>query len=253
MPGFLAFIFNPYDRKARLQPALLSTLPILVSIVLLIPEAGPIWAAVGGLILYCGGTTFLTQVARNRGKRLEPVLFQSWDGKPSVAMLRHSDRRLGVATKERYRSFLVSAVPGLKLASEEEERRCPEWAEDGYESATAWLLAQTRNRERFELLFRENINYGFRRNIWALRPWAFVIEGVAIILTLVLAFNLWTGEPIITVQSVGLQIWVSIGLTLMHMLFFVFNVRKKWVRLTAEAYAQHLLAACDTLEGERKA
>lgn len=252
MPNFLTFVFNPYDRKARLYPALLTALPILVSIVLLIPEFDPIWVSVGSLILYCGVTTFLTQIGRDRGKLLEPVLFHSWGGKPSVAMLRHSDTRLGVMTKERYRSFLTSVVSGLKLASEEEERRYPEQAEDGYESATAWLLAQTRDRERFELLFRENMNYGFRRNTWALRPWAFIIEGVSIALITVLVFNLWTGEPISTIQSVDTRIWVSIVLTLMHMLFFIFNVRRKWVRLTAEAYAQHLLAACDTLESEQK-
>ena len=252
MPGFLTFVFNPYDRKARLQPALLTTLPFFVSIVLLILEFGSIWTAAGGIVLYCGGTTFLTQVGRDRGKRLEPALFQAWGGKPSVAMLRHSDTRLGVATKERYRSFLTRTVPGLRLASEEEEHRCPQQAEDGYESATTWLLAQTRDRERFELLFRENMNYGFRRNIWALRPWAFITESVSIALVAVLVFNLCTGELISTIQSVDIRIWVSIVLTLIHMFFFAFKVRRKWVRLTAEAYAQHLLAACDTLEGERK-
>lgn len=253
MPGFLAFVFNPYDRKARLRPVLLTALPILVSVVLLIPEFGLIWASVGGLILYGGGMTFLTQVGRDRGKRLEPALFQSWGGKPSVAMLRHSDVRLDVTTRKRYRSFLMSVVPGLRLASEEEERRCPEWAEDGYESATAWLLAQTKDRERFELLFRENMNYGFRRNIWALRPWAFTIAGSTIALIAALNFNLWTGELITTVQSVGIEIWVSVVLTVVHVLFFLLKVRKEWVQITAEAYAQQLLAACDTLEGERKA
>ena len=253
MPGFLAFVFNPYDRRARLQPILWTALPILVSVVLLIPEFGPIWASVGGLILYGGGMTLLTQVGRDPGKRLEPALFRSWGGKPSVAMLRHSDVRLGAATKERYRSFLISVVPGLRLASEEEERTCPEWADDGYESATDWLLTQTKDRERFELLFRENINYGFRRNTWALRPWAFTIAGVTIALIAVLNFNLWTGELITTVQSVGMEIWGSVVLTVVHILFFLLKVRKEWVRLTAEAYAQQLLAACDTLEGERKA
>lgn len=256
MPDFLTFLLNPYDRKARLQSALLCALPLFVSVVLLIPELGSIWAAVGGLILYCGGTTFLTQIGRDRGKALEPELFRSWGGKPSVAMLRHSDIRLGKSTKERYRTFLERAVPGLKLASAEGERKCPEQAEDGYESANAWLLAQTRDRERFELLFRENINYGFRRNIWALRPWAFALEAVAIVVVGVAAFGSWAGERVAALQVSGMTWWASLVLivllTILHGLFFVLKVRSSWVQLTAEAYARQLLAACDVLESERE-
>ena len=258
MPGFLTFLLNPYDRKARLQPALLCALPLFVSVVLLIPEFGPIWAAVGGLILYCGGTTFLTQIGRDRGKALEPALFQSWGGKPSVAMLRHSDPRLGEATKERYRNFLTNAVPELKLASLEEERGCPERADDGYQSATDWLLARTRDRERFELLFRENINYGFRRNIWALRPWAFAMEGGAIVVVGMAVFDSWTGELAAggltaAIQATDVQWWASLVLTVLHGLFFALKVRSRWIRLAAEAYAQQLLAACDVLESDRTA
>ena len=93
MIDVLNSLFDPYDRKARLAPALLCGLPLFVSVVLLIPEVGAIWAAVGGLALYCGGATFLAQVGRDRGKALEPKLYATWGGKPSVAMLRHSDTR----------------------------------------------------------------------------------------------------------------------------------------------------------------
>ena len=91
---------DPYDRKARLAPALLCALPLFVSLLLLVPEVGALWGAVGGLVLYCGGAKFLTQVGRDRGKVLEPTLYASWGGKPSVAMLRHSDSRLKRAHKE---------------------------------------------------------------------------------------------------------------------------------------------------------
>ena len=40
MPGFLTFFLNPYDRKARLRPALLCALPVFVSVVLMIPDFG---------------------------------------------------------------------------------------------------------------------------------------------------------------------------------------------------------------------
>ena len=249
----LSSMFDPYDRKARLAPALLCGLPLFVSVVLLIPEVGAVWAAVGGLVLYCGGATFLVQVGRDRGKTLEPKLYASWGGKPSVAMLRHADTRLSASTKNRYREFLQRVVPELALASSEDERASPEEAEDGYESANSWLLARTRARERFGLLFRENINYGFRRNVWALRPWAFGLEAAAIVVIWVVALDSWTGELTTTIRAVGAEVWASLVLTVVHGFFFAIKIREGWVRIAAEAYAQQLLAACDVLESDQAA
>ena len=246
-------LFDPYDRKARLAPALLCALPLFVSLLLLVPEVGAIWAAVGGLILYCGGAKFLTQVGRDRGKILEPQLYGSWGGKPSVAMLRHSDTRLNAPTKNRYRTFLQRAMPELRLASPEEERTNPEGAEDGYESANSWLLAQTMDRERFRLQFAENINYGFRRNVWALRPWAFCLDTIAIVVVGLVAQESWMGDFSTTFRAINQELWASLVFILLHTFLFALKIRAAWVRLAAEAFARQLLAACDVLDNERSA
>ncbi len=253
MMDMLNSLSDPYERKARLAPALLCALPLSVSLPLLVPQIGAIWAAIGGLVLYCGGAKLLTQVGRDRGKILEPTLYASWGGKPSVAMLRHSDSRLSAPTKNRYRAFLQGAVPELALASPVEEQTNPGAAEDGYDSANSWLLAQTRDRERFGLLFAENINYGFRRNVWALRPWAFVMEAIAIIVVGLFALESWTGELSTTLPAIGLELWASLVFVLIHAFFFTLKIRAAWVRLAAEAYAQQLLAACDVLMSDRGA
>ena len=250
MSDILNTLFDPYDRKARLGPALLCGLPFVVSIVLLVPDLGALWATVGGILLYGGGATFLVQIGRDLGKALEPELFRSWGGKPSVAILRHSDPRLVAATKNRYRTFLERAVPDLTLASPEIEQRHPQAADDGYQSATDWLLTQTRGQERFALLFRENINYGFRRNVWALRPWAFGLEAITLAVIAAIALNSWTGDLRATIQTLSIAWWASLGAIVLHAFFFALKIRKAWVRLAAEAFAQQLLAACDVLERE---
>ena len=165
-------------------------------------------------------------------------------------MLRHSDTRLNAPTKNRYRAFLQRAVPELALASPEKERTNPEGADDGYESANSWLLAQTRDRERFGLLFAENINYGFRRNVWALKPWAFGLEAIALVAVALVAFESWTGELSTTFRAVGVELWASLVFILVHASFFALKIRAAWIRLAADAYAQQLLAACDSLEIE---
>ena len=253
MMDMLNSLFDPYDRKARLAPALLCALPLFVSLLLLVPEVGTLWGAVGGLVLYCGGAKLLTQVGRDRGKVQEPALYASWGGKPSVAMLRHSDTRLNAPTKNRYRNFLQRAVPGLALASPEEERTDPEGADNGYESANAWLLAQTRDRDRFGLLFAENINYGFRRNVWAVKPWAFRLEAIALVVVAFVASESGTGELSIQFPAFAPELWASLAFILVHASFFAFKIRSTWVRLAADAYARQLLAACDALETERRA
>ena len=183
MFDWLKPVLDPYDRKARRRPALLCSVPLVALIVLLIPQLGPIWGSISGGVVYSGGSMLLIQVSRDLGKGLEERLFQTWGGRPSAAMLRNADGRLDKPTKERYRTFLSESIPGLTLASAEGERENPEKAHAGYESANRWLLEQTRDHARFGLLFTENINYGFRRNLLGLKPIALGVDAMAVVST----------------------------------------------------------------------
>ena len=246
MLSALTFFLNPYDRKARLQPALLTGLTLFVCLAVLVSGFGWFWSVVSGVMLFCGATTWLTHLGRDRGKALEPALFRAWGGKPSVAMLRHRDERLSASDKERYRAFPRRMVPGLKLASLKKEQRSPEQADDGYQGATTWLLDQTRGRSRFELLFLENMNYGFRRNLWALKPFALAFDAISIAVVVLSGIGLLAditgGSP-----PANTTIIMCALLTVVHASVFVFVVRSDWVRGPAEAYAGQLLAACDRL------
>lgn len=246
MLNALTFILNPYDRKARLQPALFTGLPLFVCLAVLVSGFGWFWSVVSGVMLFCGATTWLTHVGRDRGTALEPALFRAWGGKPSVAMLRHRDERLSTSDKERYRAILRRMVPDLKLASLRKEQRSPQQADDGYQGATTWLLEQTRDRRRFELLFRENINYGFRRNLWALKPCALAFDALAITVVVLSSIGLLSdiagGSPPAHTMNI-----MCASLAVVHGSVFVIVVRSDWVRGVAEAYAGQLLATCDRL------
>ena len=253
MFDWLTPTLDDYDRAARFKPAMFSGLPLVASTVLLIPELGVIWGAIGGLVVYSGGTMLLMQICRDLGKKLEVRLYQRWGGKPSVALLRHSDDRLGTPTKERYRLFLSEAVPGLSLPSPEEERNNPEQADEAYESANDWLLEKTRDDDRFALLFKENMNYGFRRNLVGLKPLALVMDGMALALVIRHAGASWTGHFATTVEALGAAWWASAAITIGHLLVFVVRMRGPWVQVVAEAYARRLLGACNVLDGDASA
>ena len=235
-----------YNRRARIQPVIITLLPILILPFFFI-DWQLNWVTVRWLILYFIGTTLLVQLGRGRGKAKEDELFNRWGGKPSVAMLRHCDTRLAVSDKERYKRFLSQNIPGLKLASPEEEAKFPDRADDGYTGATSWLLAKTRDRDQHSLIFEENVSYGFRRNLWALQAWAFFSESVSAICMVVHSLTFWTGEIFSTLQAMPEIIWIYMLMVLLHACAFAFVVRAEWVRVQAETYARQLLAACDTI------
>lgn len=190
----------------------------------------------------------MVQTVRDLGKKLEKRLYQTWGGKPSVAMLRHADNRLPEAIKSRYRSFLSHAIPGLTLASPQEEEANPEQADAGYNSANHWLLEHTRDRAQFNLLFSENMNYGFRRNLLALKSIALAIDAVALMLVVGIAVASWTGQFVSTLQTLPAEWWVSAVISMIHTLYFIVFIHADWVRMAAETYAKQLLATCDVLE-----
>ena len=235
-----------YNRRARMQPVMLVLLPVLIPPLFQL-DFQLDWVAVRWLILYFGVTVLLIQLGRDRGKTKEKDLFERWGGKPSVAMLRHRDTRLIGSDKERYKDFLIRSVPKLHLASPEEEQKDPDSADDGYESATSWLLTKTRDRDQYPLIFEENINYGVRRNLWALRSWAFFIESISFVCMAAYASTFWAGEIFLTLQVMPELAWIWMLGICLHTFIFAFIATEKWVRIQAEAYARQLLAACDTI------
>ena len=243
---------DPYERKARLKPGLFCGVPLAASVVLLVPELGAIWGSVGALAVYCGGSLWLIQSVRDRGKALESLLYRSWGGKPSVAMLRHDDDRLDNTSKARYRAFLGGTVPGFVLPSPEEERYDPGEADARLESANRWLLAQTTDHARFGLLFSENVSYGYRRNLMGMKPIALGLDGSALALVCAMGIARWTGDVGNTIQSLEPEWWASLAIGVVHALVFIVYVRAAWVRASAERYAGQLLAACDSLGGGGK-
>ncbi len=122
-----------------------------------------------GLASSLGFTFLLAQLVRDRGKAKEPWLFEKWNGKPTMAMLRHCDSRLNVHTRARYHTRLSSMLR-IKLPTSEQEKTKPADADAAYSTCGDYLLSRTRDKERFQLLFQENVNYGFRRNLWAMKP-----------------------------------------------------------------------------------
>jgi len=246
--GPLSDLIDPYGRQARLFPALITIAPVVLLVAVWFPA---LWSTLGILVSLAsslGLVLLLAQLGRDRGKRGERKLYESWGGKPSVALLRHADSRIDDHTKARYRDFIQRRLPALTLPSAADERSDPAAADKVYESVTAWLLTQTRDTKRFLILFKENIGFGFRRNMWGLKLFGLLIAILGgSVSTAAMAY-----EVIKSGSTPAPQIVIVTGVVWVLAAIWTFVVTPSWVRVPGDSYGMQLLAACDYLDAGAK-
>ncbi|MDE0553922.1 MAG: hypothetical protein OXI24_06895 [Candidatus Poribacteria bacterium] len=236
-------LFDSYSLQARVQPALLALLPPIIAIAAWFPGLYEWGTGLMGLALGCGAVVFLAHVARARGRKVQRRLFAVWGGKPSNLWLSHSNQRLDATTKGRYHDILASHINGWTAPSLEEESKDKQRAQEAYESAVRWLREKTRDRQRYSLVFKENVSYGFRRNLYGIKPLGICLALLSVAgNTWALYFQSWNGTTAATTQGLA-----SLILNLLFLFSWVAVVRAQWVKDSADAYARALLAACDQI------
>ncbi len=235
-------VVDRYNLLARQRPALLMLFPLLVTAVVIFPALQAWWATLLAVTGTCGVAVALAEFAQAKGKAIEPALLQQWDGLPSVAMLRHRDGRLDATTRNRYKAFLEKHVSGLAFPDEASERQNPARAEVTYQSATHWLLAQTRDKKIFSLLFQQNISYGFRRNLYGLRYFSMGSSIIALLLLIPVV-----ARGFVIQGEIKGEILIAGVIAVAALWFSAIVVRPAWVAIAANGYAHELLAACDRL------
>jgi hypothetical protein len=238
----LDLVKDKYDREARLAPALMVLLPPVLLALVWFPGLRTPAAGLLTLLVAFGILVFLTQVGRDRGKRMEPELFDAAGGKPSIALLRHRDARLSGLQRQRYHDYLARAV-GVPAPTAAEEAADPAKADEWYELAAGWLMARTRDTKKFGLLFQENVNYGFRRNLYALKRPAQVVGVIAILASL--GYGGWRYH--MAGEIPGAEVIAAVILVLAYLFFFTVWVTGEWVRIPSEGYARRLLEACEVV------
>lgn len=240
---------DPYERKARAFPGLLMVLPILVAVASSWGTKNPITTGVVGLLVSCGTVFALGNLARDLGKEKQEKLVQDWGGMPTTWMLRHRDRTLEGGIKTVYHQ-LISQKLGLKMPTALEELADPLAADDAYGTAARMLRDLTRGKE-YSLLLKENISYGFRRNMYGARKLGWAISVVGILIGVVLSGAIAT-RPWDFDATKFLDLPVSSALTLgvsfaMFVAWFYFGPAA--VRRVGVAYSERLLEALRTIPG----
>jgi hypothetical protein len=230
-------LFDHYSFRARLQPALLTLLPAAVG---LFAWTGPgvKWeSALWTLFGTAGGTYFLAIIARNSGKKIEPGLWQSWGGAPTTQMLRHAGPANPVM-RERWHKTL-SKLLGRTFPTTQEEASNPASADDFYNAAVKLQISKTRDTKKFHLLFKENMQYGFCRNLYAMKPTGIILAIFGFMASIATAFwFIHSGTPKIAP-------WVCSAINLFFLFWWIFVIKSEWVKVPAFAYAERLFESTE--------
>ena len=234
-------MMDAYDRRARLQPALLVALPLALSLVPLLRELPAIWQATAPLLVATGGSFAVAHLARWAGRRAEPGLFAAWGGAPTTHLLRHRGPAGTAAVAHRHKQ-IARLYPHLSPPTPEEEVADPDAADATYIAAVLALREATRDCTRFPLLAKENRAYGFCRNLLGLRPYGIAFAVIA----LGVALGALAGETQLGV-AYTIALFGALAIDVAALVFWVVFVSPEWTRVAADAYAERLLGAADQL------
>jgi hypothetical protein len=233
---------DQYDRRARLMPALLVILPAALAVVALAPDAVVGWSGGVALFVQAGGGFLLAQSVGDTGKRKEPKLFEYFGGRPTELMLCHEHATNQVLLAERHRK-LAKLFPKIRIPTAAVERGDPKAALDVYTACMDKVRGIVRtDKTKHVDVQRENIQYGFRRNLWAIKPWGISVTLIAgVLLAAEIIGQVMEHEPVPFAQP------VIIAVDIFLLLAWTLVVTRDWIERAAFLYAERLLETLDTL------
>ena len=230
----------PTTLKRAYTPALLCLLPATITVLMIVPLAQTALGALVTIGVSCGGLVLFADMARGWGKAKQEALFAEWGGEPSTVLLRHRDNRLNPILKIRYYNFLARKIAENIPAAQEEVANTKR-ADDIYAAGTTWLRKNTGDTAKVTLLFKGNITYGCRRNLYGVKRIGIGITVVAIVVTLYRAGVMkWS-----TVPSISQEQGMALASCVAWLAFWIFAVTRNWVKAAAFTYGRALLETCD--------
>ena len=107
--------FDRYTWRARVLPVYLTAAPAVLAIAATLPEGLNLPLAGASAVVFVPLSYFLSQIASDFGKRLEPALWKSWGGPPTTRFLRHDNDEFNPATRERVHERLRALGLDIQL------------------------------------------------------------------------------------------------------------------------------------------
>lgn len=237
---------DEYERRARLVPGLLAIFPLAILLTVLSLRQLSVVSYVLSTVVLIGAPVVIADVVRHHGRRAEKDLWATWGGPPTTEWLRLSAPAVNAVQRDLWRKSVAEAS-GIDLLSRQAERGNPSRADQTIEAAVGRVRDRTRDTQRFNLLFCENRNYGFARNLFGFRIIGRAISLAAVLVVggymLCLSFA-WNKDAVNAENLFGVSTCAA---------FFVYWL--VWpsatrVREAAERYTHQLLQSASVLNIE---
>lgn len=235
--------FDAYTFRARLMPVFILLLPIGLAFFSFFPITSIASALVGlfstlsvqGLL-----TLLFSEIGRDLGKKKEPGLYEKWGGMPTdfiISLQSPLDR----ITVERYKNKLRSLLPDVLFPTLAQEEIDIKSGRDAYRSCTNFMREKTRDASKYPLVFKENVSYGFRRNLWGMKP-----SGVAVALIGLIACVV---SIVASPKSEYAEVvaWACFAINAVLLTWWTLRINPAWIKVAGEEYAKQLFATCETL------
>lgn len=234
---------DSYSIRARLYPAFIVLSPIIILVVFSFYKNIQVIQIVLAFLTTFGFTFLLAQLARDRGKRKEKDLYRCWGDKPTTLFLRYSQNHLNDIVRKRYFDKLEKVL-SIKLPTKEEEENNLDKADEIYNACTQYLISHTRDKEKYPLLFTENVSFGFRRNLWAMKTYAIII--LLICITIQIAQNI--KSIIYDINNLfNPELLIPLSIYLLLLGVWIFVLKPNWIKDVAFEYAKRLYETLDLL------
>lgn len=247
MNKLLDMFSEPYERKARLIPGLLLALPLIIPLVSVYGVKNPLLTGVVGVLSSCGAIYALSNIARGMGKRLENKLVAIWGGMPTTIILRHRDGYLDYVSKKRYHDAIEKKL-GISMPTRIEEENNPINADEVYKGAIRRLRELTRKNRG--LLFKDNISYGFHRNMTGVKCIGIITSFLGLIYGLIIAGVITVIPPhfnVVHFANPGLAASLTLMISIILLFSWVFYFNKKTIKGFGYSYAERLLECLPSL------
>lgn len=220
-----------YERKARLLPGLLlAAAPALTAGAVL--HGFTAWYTTASATL---GIEFLAAIilghfVRARGRRAEDEQWKSWGGAPTIRWLRPWDQTCSDQQKAKWRGA-IKRLTGLSLPASVPQGGSEEDVDRLNADATRQLRYTLRGKPEAAILATHNEDYGFARNLCAVR-WHWVALSLACVLGCGVTF------------AFGMRPYVGLAIAVVFSIASVFIARElpDYVRRCADRYAESLFA-----------
>ncbi len=237
---------DKYERQARLAPGLLMLLPLAVTVTALGFRSVPVVSIAASLVSVAGGPVLLAGTVRGFGLKVQPHMWASWGGSPTMIALRLREDSANEVQRDVWRRS-IEQVTGIQLASRRSESARPQAADQKIDAAVGRLRELTRDEQRFALIQAENRAYGFWRNFYAIRTLGRLVALAGILaMTSLVLWRLAGGlHPVVQVAS-------ALGLVIDALIMVVWLVLPSAdrVRLAADKYACQLLQGTVSLASD---